>query len=396
MKKILIWVNTAHLSNSGGPAGYLYNIKYALPKSNDKNIFFLSDIVNNYATNSHNIATQKASHSILKKLKKYASTIYMWYIKRHKSEYTNIDFNQFDIIHFHRSIDLSQCGYLLNNYTGKIVLTSHSPQPLCDEILENTFKSKLLIEIIKPIVRRRELLTWRTANYLLFPVEEAVESYYAYDKMRKYYENNRNKFIFCPSSIAETILDRKQINIRRDLNIPSEACILCYIGRHNEIKGYDFLKMVGQYLLNTIPNLYIVVGGKEEPLKGLKHNRWIELGWIDYGPELIRQSDVFILPNKSTFFDLVALEVLREGTPLILSYTGGNKHFFPKGKSLSEGIFTYQNGDIQKIVEIIKKIKDSSPTEITYMRERNQKLFKSEFTTSKFLKLYRNLMESLS
>ena len=48
MKKILIWDLNINLLNTGGPAGYLYNIHEYLKCNNElgKPIFFLKDILN--------------------------------------------------------------------------------------------------------------------------------------------------------------------------------------------------------------------------------------------------------------------------------------------------------------------------------------------------------------
>lgn len=42
--------------------------------------------------------------------------------------------------------------------------------------------------------------------------------------------------------------------------------------------------------------------------------------------KLLKEVDVFILPNQKTYFDIIALEILRAGIPLVTTYTGGNKY----------------------------------------------------------------------
>ena len=60
---------------------------------------------------------------------------------------------------------------------------------------------------------------------------------------------------------------------------------------------------------------------------------------------LVSSSDIFILPNKETYFDLVTLEVMREGTSYSYVQTGGNKFFERYGEEY--GIFLYNYGDIK-------------------------------------------------
>lgn len=43
--------------------------------------------------------------------------------------------------------------------------------------------------------------------------------------------------------------------------------------------------------------------------------------------DLLQEVDVFVLPNRQTYYDLILLEVMRAGKPVLLTTTGGNKHF---------------------------------------------------------------------
>ena len=57
------------------------------------------------------------------------------------------------------------------------------------------------------------------------------------------------------------------------------------------------------------------------------HGRWIKLGWADPA-EVFRAADVFCLPNRQTYYDLVLLEALSSGSFVVASATGGNKSVF--------------------------------------------------------------------
>ncbi len=394
MKRILIWDYSLTLSNSGGPAGYLYNIKQTLPLIKNCNIAFLSDIVRPSFVQS-TTAIKPRKTQIIKWLRDWLRPIYLWYGNLNPAELQRIDFNQFDIVHFHSSVSLSLYGRILKSYKGKIILTSHSPQPLSDEYIEARYKSRLIQNVLRPVVRRRELKAWKRADYLMFPVEEAVEVYFAYSKMKQYFEDNHHKFIYCPSSISKEVLNNVEIDIRKANKIPNNGFILCFIGRHNEIKGYDQLKKIGSLLLKKYENIYIVIAGKETPLKRYNHERWIELGWINYGNELIQQSDVFILPNKATYFDLVALEVLREGTPMIITRTGGNKYFEKLNPKDTEGIIFYDYGSYEQVEKAIMSLVNSTNKQRNYLRKKNIELFNSRYTTEVFLERYVKLMNDI-
>ena len=39
--------------------------------------------------------------------------------------------------------------------------------------------------------------------------------------------------------------------MRKKYGIPQDAFVISYVGRHNEIKGYDALKEIGKHLLDA-------------------------------------------------------------------------------------------------------------------------------------------------
>ena len=65
---------------------------------------------------------------------------------------------------------------------------------------------------------------------------------------------------------------------------------------------------MGEKLFNN-QNTYFLIAGKEEPMKGLDNSHWIEVGWTNDPHSLIAASDVFVLPNHETYFDLVFLSM---------------------------------------------------------------------------------------
>ena len=171
--------------------------------------------------------------------------------------------------------------------------------------------------------------------------------------------------------------------MRKKYGIPQDAFVISYVGRHNEIKGYDALKEIGKQLLDANDNTYVFIAGTEGPLYHLEHNRWIEVGWTKDPGSVIQASDVFVLPNKETYFDLVMLEVLSLGQIVVASYTGGNKYF---AKYENSGIFLYSNNaEAENIINTLIKM---SEVERNELRKKNLELYKAEFTNEAFAKRY--------
>lgn len=403
--KILIWDYPIHLKNSGGPAGYLYNIREYLKSSKDSNneIVFLKDLLS--IKNNQITKHQKYNRliNLIYKIDKLQiwnllntfRRLKNWYQKFNDNLFSNIDFNQFDVIHFHVCYHILSSAEILRNFKGIKILTSHSPQPLSEEFCTCPELYSPLNRIIGRKLQKKELKAWTCADYIMFPVKDATEVYFSNPALRKFIKTNTDKLIFCPTALIDKIPSYPK-NIRKNLNIPEKAFILTYIGRHNEIKGYDQLLKIGDILLNKYNNLYIVVAGNESPLFGLKHPRWIELGWINYGQDLISQSDAFILPNKETYFDLITLEVLREGTPIILSFTGGNKYFAQLNQSERSGMFFYDYNKPFDVDSIINKLQtEKSSKGLSDYRKLNIQLFNKYFTMSCYISNYKSIIKNL-
>ena len=122
----------------------------------------------------------------------------------------------------------------------------------------------------------------------------------------------------------------------------------------------------------------------------LKHPRWIEVGWTNDPHSIIAASDVFVLPNKETYFDLIMLEVLSLGTIVVASSTGGNKYFEKNGSS---GIFTFKtvDGACEKVVSL----SHIGNEEKKKLQDENRKLFENNFSLEVFGKKYVELINSL-
>lgn len=393
--KILVWDFGIDLKNAGGPGGYMFNIHEELKEHPCTNIIFLSDLLPLQSkTGNNNEKTLKSKLKACITNSKFYQLL-NWFRSSNNSQLSNIDFNQFDIIHFHFTISFLLYSNLLSNFKGKTVLTSHSPQPLCHEIIEDLYQNNFLKKVLKQILEPQELSAWKNVDYLMFPVEEAIEVYFDSKKLKDYYIKNQKKFIFCASSIQERSQTSIKVNVRSKLNIDEKSFIVCYLGRHNDIKGYDKLKEIGTEVISQSKDVFFLIGGKEGPLYGLKNKQWIELGWINYGRQLINESDLFILPNKATYFDLVSLEVLREGTPILMSRAGGNKFFQKFSESRRKGILFYEYNNITEAAKKIIEFKEQPLSVKNEARLANKELFRTEFTTSVFITRYLKLMSSI-
>lgn len=389
--KILIYFNEYHLKATGGPAGYLYNLKKGLERKKNTEICFIEGEDKN-----------KSKKELLHKLPRAFQKFY-YFIARckernelisSKKQTTTVDLNNYKIVHFHSTHSLYKCKDSLEDYKGKVILTSHSPKAYFLEKYEDAGLFKLEKHLLKKFYFEKMSLideyAFNHADIILFPCKEAEECYYnTWSKYSEIHKKNNFKYRYLPTGIDEVKIFESREKVREYYNIPQNAFVISYVGRHNETKGYRKLKEIGKNILNNYNNVYFLIGGKEAPIKGINNERWIEVGWTDKPHDLINASDLFILPNKETFFDLIFLEVLSLGKTMLVTNTGGNKYF---KKFEDTGIYFY---DYDNVNEAVMQIENIRKINLKLSDIKNKELYNKYFTTEIFTQNYINLYKAI-
>lgn len=375
-KRVLIYKPINYLKPTGGPAGYLYNLKEQL--ENRKDIDFLpNEKISKESFLARMLPVWIVDKIRVHRLKKLLKTDCA----------PRINIYEYDIIHFHQTTDLFLLRKYLKNYKGKILLTSHSPCAFHIELFERI--SKKGREKYKGLLRELEIIdkfSFERADYIIFPCKESEEPYFHtwsnYAKIR-----DKNKILYLPTGIKRCVPRVSKNLIRNKFNIPSDAYVICFVGRHNSIKGYEELKLIGESILKQKKNVYFLIAGSEGPVSKLINARWIEVGWTNDPYSIINASDIFILPNKETYFDLIALEVLSIGKPLLASKTGGNK-FFQKFTESAIWLYSSKEEAIDILLEYEKEFRTEN--ELNY--EKNVKIYEENFSCEVFSKKYLELL----
>ena len=408
MKKVLIW-DLFPLQNTGGPMGYLYNLHEYLKQHPSEQITFLTDLVlEKYGDAEwlHPHISSSNAHTRFEQIYYQLRKAYrmclkpFWEIEYHVPQDINID--QYDYVHVHIITHVSQFRKLFPHYKGKLILTIHCPCTWTDEILSYTAstKSKLnkITRHLKPIILHEECKAYKSADYIMFPCRGAREPYEKTPKVKQVFEQCDSKFFYVPTAIVDYHPNKQDIQHYSDFGIPKGAFVITYFGRHISVKGYDILRKVGLKLLSRYPNVYILCAGKGD-LENPQHPRWIELGFINNVDDLLSQSNLYILPNKETYFDLITLQILRAGIPLILSSTGGNNYFKELPKDMTKGLIYFDINNQEQVLEEMRRIMDLyEDDKIAYleMGKSNRLLYETYFTMSKYVEEYTNAIESLS
>ncbi len=305
---------------SGGPSGYLGYLEEGLKKTKGHKVHI--------KTMPSRVTQQYESiESLLKDFGKFVET-----------ELFNENYN---LIHFHSTLDFYAFLAFAKNKMGNFVtiLTSHSPVPPHQETIyyiEEQLKYEAMqnekgliwheenIRRIKSFYENIDIEAYKAADYIVFPCEEAMEEYFKWAPFRSIISKKRLEFVL--SGVEPISYELTSEQIRAKYGIPQDAFVVSYIGRHNSFKGYDILQEAAEQVWKMNKDIWFLIAGKEWPMKGLTAERWIEVGWTKDPGSLINASDIFVLPNRATYFDLVLLEVLSMGKPVLASNTGGNKY----------------------------------------------------------------------
>ncbi len=210
-------------------------------------------------------------------------------------------------------------------WQGKLILTSHSPEASSREAL-NRYRvkgfSKRYCNHFERLLLEKELQAFRDVDAWIFPSRHAMEPYL--NNLPGFQSLAANKLIrFVPTGISPPT-EPEQAAIKSRRLAPADAIQLCFVGRHNEVKGYDLLVDALLPVLEANPQVHMVCAGSGH-LAAPSHPRWHALGQISDVQALLRASDGFILPNRQTYYDLVLIEALAAGLPIVATATGGNK-----------------------------------------------------------------------
>ncbi len=391
--KILIYLDENALSPAGGPLGVGYYIhEEVVRRGLTKQIHFLRSNPDKkrredwLKTILHKSPKLTAVERSLRRMIEYHTMFY------HPRKEAGV-FKDYDAIHFHSTMDMYKQRRNLREYTGHVLLTSHSPIPLAEELYgaSSTAFEKRYVKKRMALLKKMDRWSFSHADYIVFPCPEAEEPYRnnwpAYDRIA---EKRKAHFRYVPTGISLKTPSISRKEIREQLGVGSRNFMIAYVGRHNEVKGYGNLKKLGKAILDKSPDIRMLIAGEEGPLMRLKHPSWIEIGYTLDPYSYIAASDVFLLPNKETYFDLVMIEVLSLGKLVIASRTGGNKYFERMGL---RGVFLYDT--LEEAEALIYKVKMMSGDRRRRLERENKEFYRRYLSGERFFDSYINMLSSI-
>lgn len=386
MKKY-IFFDGKLLKRAGGPSTYLYNLKNGIEQIDKNAINFIYD-------ESEEKTNENKLRSIVKKIitsmpKVYEKLLMQKRLKKGKIYDELARVKDGDVIMFHMTSDFAKAYKQLPKNCKKIVM-SHSPEVAAKQ-MANDLKAKYpkydFSYTEKKYYNAFDLPAFKNADIIVFPSKEAMEPYYqTIDNFDDIIKNKKIEYILTGTEKLSYKLEKKEF--RKKYNIPNDAFVISFIGRHNLVKGYDNFISICTKFMEMHDNVYVITAGIGD-IKSPDLKNWIDIGWTNDPGSVANASDVFILSNRRTYFDLVLLEMMSIGKTCLVSNTGGNKTV----SKLSKGVITYNN-----IHEALEKLKIlySDKKKIDEYGVLNMKKYNEMFTVEAFSRRYIEMMEKFN
>lgn len=379
----------------GGPSGYLENLKIGI-EGKDNNVKFLviCDSTNN------NINKRELKSKIKKMLislnpilgEKVIENINDKILFKNGLKFMenliDIDINKKNnLFHFHTAIDFYN-GYERVN-KAKTILTTHNPECFSIEYINSikcNYKKEYSFKKLKNKIIKAQIFAYQNADYLIFPSKESLEPYInTIDGFSEIIKNKKVYYNLTGCKKLEYKLTREEF--RKKYNISNDKFVVSYIGRKNKVKGYDiFIKLFNEVCRDNENIIFLTAGAGE--IESPNSKQFIDLGWTDDPGSLINASDIFILPNRMTYFDLIALEVMSLGKPIIASNTGGNITL----SQISSGVSLFESENIRDLKEKLLSIYNNKIV-LNEMSKMNLDAYEKYFTIDKFAQRYLNILE---
>lgn len=211
--------------------------------------------------------------------------------------------------------------------------------------------------------------------------------------------NYKHKVNIIYNGINQDIIKDKNLNIEINLtkkfNLPKNAQIICSVGRISKMKGFHSIIKIIPQLLIDFPNLYYFIIGADDGYKSVLvklikklgiENHIIFTGFIDETLKynIIKESEVYIVPSLWEPFGLTALEGLAMEKIVITSGAGGLGEFLSRSKN----VMYYDPDDSNTIINVIKKA-------INHKIKYDQDEFLKRFNWRNIVEEYENLYNEI-
>lgn len=385
MKRYAIFNYSGIASNIGGPSGYLSHLKSGFTDE-FPDLLYVRDVNKKTPIKKNTKSSTKGWLSMFYELRCIISFIKKGIAVRNK--YKN-QLDVYNLIHVHGSEDLFYLK-MFARYKGIIVLTSHRPEELSDEVINNVKTRQAgSYHILKMVLEYIEKYSYRNADAFIFPSRHAACIYERFPGFNKYSNKKPIRYVTTGLQYKKPIKSREEYFKQHNINLSPNKQIVTYIGRHNKIKGYD--RVVEAFEIVKSYNGSVIVAGAPGTIQYPKDPDWVELGYINDAIELMNISDIVVIPNRNTYFDLVIIEALSVGCIVITSNTGGNIDIAKDTK----GLVLFDNNEVNGCSNAIQNVLKMDADKRTELSASSLEYYYQNCTPPKFAANYQQAINSI-
>lgn len=390
-EKVLHVVSSIH--PGGGPFGYVYNLRAACRKHLIPDIEFYAFAESDIRGGSKKGCEKQ--NSIRKRLKYNSFLLAIEYFNSSKllsffvdSFFESISYysdKQIDLISEYEVVVFHQVNLLsswLNNHRvfgQKCYVFPHSPVEISKEyVLNPTFHrevNRVSKGMLLPLMQEKECESYEKSCGIITPSENALNAYFSDNtQLANRFQKIKKHCIFSGLEVAYA-----EDKIGGDF---SSRPSIAFIGRYHADKGFDIFLDAAKQSDDSV--VWFCAGSGE--LETLMHDKVMNIGWQKDIFKIMRSATVLVVPNRVALFDLVILEALALGKPLVLTHVGGSKDF-PR----SSGIFLCEPNS-QSLLKAVSYAVAKFPCGFC---EENQKIYKEVFAEKPFAERHLALAKEL-
>ncbi len=269
------------------------------------------------------------------------------------------------------------------------ILTSHPPIPAYLEIAHYYIDSGRRTPPKWVAFRRKvDITAFNEADYILTPSLSALEAYFFDRDISRAISDkiDTDSIIFVPTGVVRPQVHVSRESVREKYRWDGKI-VVGYFGRRCFDKGFDIFQQVAEMVTSEDPSRFVFVSTGKGPYSA--RAPVFDLGWVDNVYDIINAVDLVVLPNRFSFYDLVAIESIATGTPILTSDRGGNKDI---ASSVPGGFVCDISPEC--FSEQILKYGDLSDAKRNKLRMGNISKYEQFFTAESFAERYYHSLDS--
>lgn len=226
----------------------------------------------------------------------------------------------------------------------------------------------------------QEIKQYELADGIIVACKAATAAYFYYD------ENLRKRFQQLPfyelwSGLKALEIETERTKMRENLGIKATEKAVCFVGRYNEHKGLNIYNEIAREVAAKSQSIrfFSAGAGHLHPASEMVEN----LGFRSDIADVIHAMDLLVNCNRYSYFDLLLLEAMSLGKPILVSDRGGNNCIAEQTKGI-------QLFSIEQLGDAADFIQSATLEQLHQMGTENRESFEENFSEMPFYQRHAN------